>query len=308
MPKNHFVHASSMIPKPNNKRFVLSAGLCGLLLLWSQPARAWWDEGHMAVAQIAYTRLTPVAKARADALVPMGATEKNNTFVSAACWADDLKDEGVYFYNDWHYADTPLIDGVQPPRNMRDGRLLWALEQCVALLKPRFSRDGKPLPPAPDAEKARALRFVLHLVGDIHQPLHAASRFSPETPRGDRGGNEYKILEPERTGAHDLHALWDGAGGMFRGRIDRRNLAPLETIVFSIENRFPVETVPEWKNADFAAWQRESFDLAKTVVYQTPLHEKPSEKYVAQVQSVSARRIAVAGYRLADLLNRIFAE
>ena len=277
--------------------------ICALLLCVSKQAGAWGDRGHMTVAQIAYNRLTPTARARADALVPIGADARNDTFVSAACWADDLKDDGVRLYDDWHYYSPPFFDGV-PARDVRtDGRLLWALEQCVALLKPRFDRDNKPLPPAPDEEKARALRFILHLVGDIHQPLHAASRYSPETPQGDVGGNRFLL-----DGKNNLHWLWDSGPNLFPGNFDRDNPTGAERAAREMERRYPPDATPEWKTTDFATWHRESFELAQTVVYKTPFGQKPSERYLAQVGDISARRVVVAGYRLADLLNGIFVN
>ena len=269
-------------------------------LLAVHPAHAWWDEGHMVVAQIAQNHLTPRALARADALVPLGADARNNKLVTAACWPDDLKEDGVHFYDDWHYMDTPI--GPMARDGKPEGRLLWAMNRCVAVLKPRYSRAGKLLPPAPDLEQARALRFLLHLVGDTHQPLHCASWYGKETPHGDRGGTDYPLAGDAR----NLHAFWDSIAGLSRGLTSRSYLAPIVNRAAQIEKEFPRAAIAEAANGDFLSWTRESTALARSLAYSTPRGKLPTPAYTAKAQRAALRRIAVAGYRLADLLNRIF--
>ena len=270
-----------------------------LVLLVPRPARAWWAEGHMVVAQIAYQRLSPIARARADALLAVEAQDPLDAFVAASVWADELKDNGVRFYDDWHYLDTPI--GSPPPNARPEGRLLWALNRCVAVLKPRFSREGKPVPPAPDAERARAMKFLIHLVGDAHQPLHAASWYGKETPRGDRGGNDFKLND-----GNNLHKLWDSAGDQFLPLIGNDHHFDYEQASSGLTKRVPPDAVPQWRDADFANWIAESTAIARKDVYTTPRGQKPTAAYVARLEQISAHRIALAGYRLADLLNRIF--
>jgi hypothetical protein len=138
-------------------------------------------------------------------------------------------------------------------------------------------------------------------VGDAHQPLHAASWFGKETPHGDRGGNDFKLEE-----GNNLHKLWDSAGGQFSRVEQPDHFGYLPEIAQTVVKQVPPDSVPEWKNVDFAVWLHESTTLARDVAYGTPRGQKPDAAYMAQLQKMSARRIAIAGYRLADLLNRIF--
>jgi hypothetical protein len=278
----------------------------GILMSSALPSFAWWDGGHMVVAQIAYDRLTPKARQRADELVKLGAGPQNNTFVTSSVWADDLKEQGVRFYDTWHYMDAPLYDGAYG-KEKPEGDLLWAMSECRRMLLPRpldARRPGQTPTPVDEAEQARALRFIIHLVGDIHMPLHAVSRFSAETPRGDRGGNEYKI------GEQNLHAFWDSAGGLFGERLERpfkpAGQARIREWTQRVIQAYPINRTPEAKNQNFDTWSQESVALARSDVYRTPMNEKPSAEYTARAQDLSMKRIAVAGYRLADLLNGIF--
>lgn len=274
-----------------------------LLFVLPKPAHAWWGDGHMVVAQIAYDRLTPATRAAADKLVALGASDKNNTFVTSACWADDLKDEGVFFYNVWHYSDSPIYEGIYP-QGKPDGDLLWALTENVRILK---SRD------ASDFERARALRFIIHFVGDAHQPLHGVARYAPETPKGDRGGNEFLLVPAGGRGEGDeylknLHSFWDSAGGWLALSVDRpftpaaRNQIATWTAAALAEPAVP----PAAADAEFATWIAEDVAIARKDVYTTPYKKAPSADYTANAQHICKQRIATAGRRLANLLEDCF--
>jgi len=263
------------------------------------PARAWWDDGHMVVAQIAYDRLTPATRAAVNKLVPLGASAKNNTFVTSACWADDLKDQGVYFYNVWHYFDTPIYDGVFPQAKA-DGDLLWAMAENARILKSTK---------ASDYERARALRFLIHFVGDAHQPLHGVSRFAAETPKGDRGGNDFTlVLAGARGEGHghlkNLHSFWDSAGGWLTESVDRP-LAPAgaQKIAAWAAAAIADPGAPTANDGDFSQWLAEDVALSRSDAYQTPFKTAPSAEYTANTQRISRQRIAAAGRRLANLLE-----
>ncbi|HEX8833087.1 MAG TPA: S1/P1 nuclease, partial [Abditibacteriaceae bacterium] len=172
------------------RKFITAAGLCLLpLTTLATTAHAWWDGGHMVVAQIAHTRLEPKVRARVDALVGQGAQPRNNTFVTAACWPDDLKDYNVHAYDTWHYTNLPLVlTGGKPPKVQPNIDILWAMNQCVNAIKKRKPNPKYPnreILATPDIEKARALRFLIHLVGDVHQPLHSTTLYSAAHPHGD---------------------------------------------------------------------------------------------------------------------------
>ena len=119
------------------------------------------------------------------AQLPLNAT----TIVEAAYWPDAIRPLGFYVFAPWHYIDIPLVrdeDGanITPPPVPTTNNVVWAIEQGVRVLR---TVD------ASAAEKSAALRFVLHFVGDVHQPLHAASLYSAMFPNGDYGGNSFHL-------------------------------------------------------------------------------------------------------------------
>jgi len=267
--------------------------LAAALICFIAPAAAWNDTGHMVVAEIAWRHLDAQTKARVEPLVALGASPRNNTFVTAACWADDLKREEVDFYNSWHFIDLSWsIDGTPAP-TVPQINIVWALEKC---------RDTLQSPKAPDIEKARALRFLIHLVGDIHQPLHCISLYSQQLPRGDRGGNLFKISgEPE----DNLHWFWDNGGGAFRFSVFRpltdRGQKELAKLADQCEAETPIAKTDD---TDFYRWAQESYQLAKTTVYSDiEMDHSPTQQYSLRAQTVARQRVSLAGRRLAEILN-----
>src|SRR5919199_1458392 len=154
------------------------------LLLPQTAAFAWDDVGHMLVADIAYQRLNPTAKAKVDALTKtIRFCGKTYDGVTVAVWMDDIKADSTHDdMRNWHYADFPIFDGVPVDPNMKPdaenavARIKWAIE---TLQKGTGS----------DKHDAEVLGYLMHLVGDIHQPLHAATRVTAKNPKGDAGGN-----------------------------------------------------------------------------------------------------------------------
>jgi hypothetical protein len=300
------------------------------LLLVPAAAFSWFDTGHIVIAEIAYRGLEPEVKARVDELVRIGADPKTNTFVTAACYLDDVKQiDGRH--REWHYIDQPFSpDGTPVPDYEPDGTPVPDYEPDGTPV-PDYEPDGTPLPAAPEgenvltalhycvdrlrdanappAEKAEALRSLIHLVGDVHQPLHCASRYTREHPQGDRGGNDFKIrgvwLGPEQI--KNLHAYWDSGIGLF-ARVERP-LTPagrrrIKNLADRIESACRRESLPELREKEFRSWVYESHQAAVESAYDG-LREnwKPSPDYVRQARLVARRRVTLAGYRLADLLN-----
>ncbi len=156
----------------------LRAVLLLTLIALAGSASAWIDTGHMVVASIAYRNLTPKVRQRAEELLKFVADEKSNTFITASCWADDHKNNAD---REWHYIDlhfradgTPTANRKPPTENV-----VWAIEKFSRVLA---DKRAKP------EERGIALRYLLHFVGDIHQPLHCVARDTDLFPNGDRGG------------------------------------------------------------------------------------------------------------------------
>ncbi len=183
---------------------VAVAALYVAAVLVPPPAAAWHATGHMITAQIAYDELTPDARREVDRLIAVLATfaPEHDHAVTASLWADELKSQGLEVFSSWHYINLPynagrLAEVVAP----REENVVWALREATSTLRAE----------ADDLPKARMLRFMLHLVGDVHQPLHCASRFTAGLAEGDRGGNDFPI----RHTTQDLHAYWDSGAGAF---------------------------------------------------------------------------------------------
>ena len=154
------------------------------------------------------------------------------------------------------------------------------------------------------------MRFLLHCVADIHQPLHCIQLYSPKFPHGDLAGHRFLI---DGTRYKNLHLLWDAAFGIG----DKKMVRPLsrddEVWICEqadlIEKTFPEDLMPESKNMDFFQWSNESYLIATQIVYHgIHPHEKVSSEYLAIGQRTALRQIALAGYRLADLIKQIFNQ
>jgi hypothetical protein len=295
-----------------------------VLLLLPLRAAAWHDTGHMLVAQIAYLRLSPAAKERVDRLLvtPPGrrplihlcagyytaaTCEKTYDPVTIAVWMDDFRGDSLNgAYDTWHYINhKPFFDGIPAranvgpePANVLD-RINWA----VNTLRRGTGRDRT------DAE---TLGFLYHLVGDVHQPLHATTRYTAALPDGDAGGNGFRIKMPEGANIANLHAFWDAAAGAFGYESPRRPLseadrARLRTLADELMRENPETSLPGVSDLEPLNWVEESNALARRQVYAGIREgETPSQAYTEQARRLARQRIALAGYRLAGVLNMLF--
>lgn len=276
-------------------RFVASALLAGAL----SSAYAWNAVGHEVVAAIAQKNLTPTAKEEADRLLKVVGTED---FINVATWADEnrTKENGL-----WHYEDHYFRQNGQPAANKPDEEnVVWAINKFSKVLGDKTQ---------PDSLRGQALRFLIHFVGDVHQPLHASSLETDALPKGDAGGNKYPIgVPPEfatmERAPNNLHSLWDMGAGLFAYEPNLKSLAGEARIqgeANMLSAALPRDSFPELSNADPEQWALESFDDAKKIVYSTPMNVVPSPEYLAKGKTLAAKRVTLAGYRLADLLNRL---
>jgi len=297
---------------------------CALLLAAPASAFAWHDTGHMVVAQVAYLRLTPAAKARVDSLlIPQPnrrplihlcagyympeTCEKTYDPVEIAVWMDDFRGDSINDeYAPWHYIDfRPIWDGTPERTNVGAepenvlSRLNWAIN---TLRKSTGSAKR-------DAE---TLGFLYHLVGDVHQPLHAATRYSAANPNGDAGGNGFRIQLPPDNRNSNLHFFWDAAALQWGTQSPKRPMdaagkANIRALAEAAMKEFPAESMPEWSDLDPHTWVVESNTLARQVVYRNIAENSaPSKEYTDAAQKLSRKRIALAGYRMAGLLNALF--
>jgi hypothetical protein len=274
--------------------------LCACFCL-SKSAMAWWEEGHMVVAQIAYNHLDPAVRAKCDALIavslPGFTSTASSNFVTAAVWADDFKSSlgtGTSHYIDLLFSlDGSPTNGVTPD----SFDVVQALRQNIATLQN---------PTASQTDQAMALRYMLHFVGDIEQPLHCSTAVWATKLGGDAGGNGFSI----KGSWNNLHSLWDAGGGYLSNNY-ARPLTPAGQTMLSnkaatVESAYPytmsVGTIP-----DPMDWAIEGKGIAQSVSYVGITNGgTPSAAYLSTAQDTCKQRMAIGGQRLAKLLNTIF--
>jgi hypothetical protein len=279
------------------------------LILSQTSALAWGDTAHMVIAQIAYSRLNPTAKEHLEWLAPFlnfdvkvyGEKYTYNA-ITVAAYMDDLRiDPSLSFMNSWHFFDKPFsVDGTPINDSLPKENAVTRLQYCIEALKSRKEKgEGE----------AQLVAQLIHLVGDVHQPLHCASRFSREFPKGDNGGNLFLL----RGGKARLHSYWDAAGGLFNFEELRRPLNlvdrnKLNDFALAATSAYP-ETDTQWKEMSVDKWADESFNLAVKFAYaDIEPKTEPNAEYRTRTQDLCRKRLAMAGYRLAALLNEIYPE
>jgi hypothetical protein len=220
-------------------------------------------------------------------------------FMNAAIFPDEARGEPwrKYGRSPAHYVNYRIMalenNRIEPPL---DGENL--LNSYVA--HQTKIREGK----KPAEDRALSLSWMFHQAGDIHQPLHAVARFAPAWPEGDRGGNQLTVPNPG--GSANLHSYWDGLLGK------DEDPAAVAALAAAIQAESPREGfADELALRNVGDWARESADLSVKVVYNgldprlTRIVTMP-EGYRTEAVRVARRRAALAGYRLADDLKRLF--
>ncbi len=290
--------------------------------------QAWNAAGHRTIAYIAYSRLSPQTRARLDTLLQSHpdyprwvrdippAERPLAAFLHASVWADEIRLDPAYHnepreappstqapdqfrHQNWHYVDEPLaggfaevhIDDSLNPSWHDAPNVVTQIRAMEAILSNRSNSA---------AARAWALAWLLHLVGDIHQPLHCASRYTPG-PDGrmenDAGGNRIRLAASD----HNLHAFWDDLLGF------DDSLASVK----QMGEGLAAATPPAKGRSNERDWQAEGARLDQAIVYpglayaksrSTGLEVSPEYRRVAL--AVAGQRVAVAGDRLAAVLNR----
>lgn len=260
---------------------------------------AWWDTGHMVIAEIAYQNLKPEVKNKVDNLVEVFRKEHPDvqTFPQMAAWPDALhSQQKILLYYHWHFIDIPLSgDGTHPHKNIiYSDNVAWAIRTITR----SFSNHQAHID-----EKARLLTFLIHTIGDIHQPLHTVSRVTAALPDGDEGGNIYPVFYNGQQ--INLHQLWDKGFGLY----DDADKTPkhIREIANTITTLYPINYFGQRiNNLNVENWLKEGMSNAQKFVYVTPVNQQPSAIYCENGKKLVAEQSALAGYRLANLLNQLF--
>ena len=266
---------------------LLLSGLTLAAALLPSHAAAWGAQGHRLVARIAETRLDPQAQAEVNRLL---ATEPGATLSSIAPWADQLRAEDPDLGKrsaDWHYVNM-AEDGCayDPPKHCRNGDcVIEALKTQSAILANRNLAD---------AQRLQALKFVVHLLGDMHQPMHAGYGH-------DKGGNTYQLQFNGR--GTNLHSLWD-SGMFYTLRLsDDDYFKKLRPSFFQrLFSRFRMHSQKIDLQHDATAWAKESCEIAiASGTY--PDGGTIDTRHIKKYRPIAEKRVRQAGERLAQLLN-----
>src|SRR5690606_665275 len=247
-------------------------------------ASAWSAEGHRIVAHIADAGLTPEARAEVERLLEGEAVP---TLAGVSTWADELRDtdpEAGKRSARWHYINFDGRCGFEPPRDCKNNHCIITQTNRLYRVLADPDRDV--------AERARALKFVVHFVGDMHQPLHAS-------PRDDKGGNDYQVnLHGEGS---NLHRIWDGT------IIARRDLAAEDHAEALLEETPPHDPTLA-SDRPLVEWALESCRLVEAgKVYPAEGVHVIDEAFLDERLPLAEQRLRDAGLRLAALLNHALA-
>ena len=312
------------------KRTVVPLILLGLVAL---PASAWNKPGHMISAAIAYDDLRETNNEAVQAIVKIlfghqdigdwnerllrlyeyGEDRERLLFMLVARWPDDVRGTPEHV-RDWHFINHPYKNGKLSTSDSIGGQAYDALEEQIVILKHSESTRK---------EKAKALSWIFHVIGDLHQPLHSVALVNDRLPKGDAGGNALKIRHPVGF-ATSLHSYWDSSvlyvSGTDLEMISKAKIEQISDRAAALRARtaFQRENLEEYLQLPgFRNWaKKESAPIAVELVYEHPDLEwsyseedapEPPDGYEQEVREAGEKRMALAGLRLADLLAEWFA-
>ena len=271
-------------------RLTIAAVLAAGAALLPSPSLAWGKTGHRVVAAIADKQLSGLARAHVEQILGPG-----ESLDEAANWPDWMRSDPAPFWQKtstpWHYV---TLNGVVYDHAPPEGDALEALQRFTKTLQD---------PTASLADKQLALRFVVHLVGDLHQPLHNGKG-------SDRGGNEVKLTWFGKPA--NLHSVWDSL------MVDDEQLSFTE-FAAKLDRHMTPQDIVAWWDINPRDWISESAQIRDTL-YPPPPKAAPKGKkskgpalpelsyaYVYKFTPVMERRLSQGGVRLAAYLNAVFA-
>ncbi len=230
-------------------------------------------------------------------------------FMGAAKWPDEIKfGHSPWNHKEWHFVDYPLTppDFEQKPSPAPKNDIVFAIDLCTNKLKD---------PTVSDSDKANWLAWLIHLTGDITQPLHCCALVNDDfqAPEGDRGGNLFFVRAGSGKGV-SLHKMWDDATGTSKG-FHAKQLRGYSNQAIKLCKDIKRESLMELKlHTTPDAWARESWQIAMDVVYLRGRLEYGQSadsavllppNYTKVLKSTAERRVALAGYRLASQIEGI---
>ena len=282
-------------------RSIIAGALLAVAFLLPSPVAAWWEYGHGAVARIALLEASPPTRAELRRLLAQSRlletpTCRADTMETAAYWPDCIRTLGERFsyVPPWHYQNVDVCRPFELPAACRDGNCVSAqIERNVRILADRR---------IPTRERIMALAFLLHFMGDLHQPMHAGDH-------NDLGGNRVRLsygVIPT-----NLHAAWDGY-------LADRGISQPEGDAEGILSELSEADRVWMRQGDFLAWSREGWEVSREFAYGAlfadPCAARPddaprpviTEEMTRRMIPIVRRQVARGGLRLARLLDEAF--
>ncbi|MBH9538172.1 S1/P1 nuclease [Novosphingopyxis sp. YJ-S2-01] len=245
-------------------------------------AQAWGQTGHRVIGELADQRIN--GRTRAEIEIILGSED----LAEVSTWADEERSNPDAFWQEeagpWHYVTVPAGRAYTEVGAPPEGDAFTALQRFTDTLRnPTASRK----------DKALALHFIVHIVGDLHQPLHNGNG-------ADRGANDVRVTW--FGDATNLHSVWDSR------LIDSRNLSYSEYSNWLGRRITPEQTI-EWWTFDPLVWIGESTAISDTIYPETDGSEPPRLGYAYQYKHLGTaeRRLQQGGVRLAAYLDWVFA-
>jgi len=246
------------------------------------PAWGWGPTGHQAIARAAWLHLNPKAQEEIRKLL-----EPGETLESISTWGDEVRPNRRESAP-WHYVNVPVWAprGDWTPYCPAEGCVVRRVHELAAALK---SPEGD------RTQRAEALKYLVHFLGDMHQPLHAADR-------KDRGGNDLPVVFFGR--ASNLHSIWDTP-------IVERLFEREPQLRAQLDERTPLEQRQEWQRGGIDDWLWETHRASREVAYANIPEMRPAvlgAEYQAEAEVIVWKQLRKAGVRLAKLLNETWPE
>lgn len=295
------------------------------------PAMGWDDVGHKITGYIAWQRMSTQVRENVIRILRAAPedsqlatfyksygpepeeTRKREYFMFVPTWADVVRDRAFetrykkYHKGNWHYSDTfwkqvngkiEVLSGFE-----EGGQGVQRLTEFDTVIRNVNSSN---------AEKAIAVAWIMHIGGDIHQPLHTSARVTEKEPKGDQGGNLF-LLSPAGTARENqvnLHWFWDSIVG--RNIPIKDNMCERKYVEMLANRMMKENPFADYQNrlnlGKYGEWQQEGFAYNNTVVFPATLkrNEMPSAQYRKNAFELAESQLALAGYRLGETLNAVF--
>ncbi|WKN44692.1 S1/P1 nuclease [Tunicatimonas pelagia] len=248
-----------------------------LIAVTNQLSWGWGQTGHRAIGQLAQWHLSRAAEARITQI--LGPVD----LAMASTWMDEIRSDSAYDYtNTWHWVTVPTGTSYNPEIQEPTGDAYEATQRIIAALK----SDTLPL-----QQEQEYLKILVHLVGDLHQPLHIGKG-------DDRGGNDVRVRWMYEPDSSNLHRVWDS---------DMLNAKQLSyTELATHLNRYVTpELVSETQSVYMEQWLDEAVEL-RGAVYDVPDDKRLGYEYMYHNWPIVEQRLLLAGLRLASILNDIY--